>query len=355
MSILFLLAVAALLVGLGALIWFFLARPSAGKRQSLHRSQSEFLTVLKVFSTGGLVIGSLLMILANFAIIETGKAGVVRVVGVVQQEALGEGLNMVAPWATVTRQETRGFQIDQAGDNAMEVLTGNGTRFTIELGIPVKLNPASVAMVESRIEGGNWQSEVTALSRGLVRTNVSGYKTFGEFNSRRAHPLDGVEYGEELAGQIEARVNGLFCDTYGICGTTVVDVGVVNIRKVNPPAAITSEAAALEAAQLAQQTEVALNEVEKIRALRRTEEGNGYGNLFAFLPDGATLTAGDAANFLRAAAVKTQADADAYMQRQLAESIADAMSKNQTLPSIIISTGGGTQPTPMFNAGAPSQ
>lgn len=346
MSILFLLALAALLVGAALLI--FIRYPK--DRENARRSDLEGIQVLR---TGGWVVagvGALLMVLASFAIIETGKAGVVRVVGVVQQEALGEGLNPVAPWATVTRQETRGFQIDQSGENAMEVLTGNGTRFTIELGIPVKLNPASVAMVESRIEGGNWQTEVTALSRGLTRTNVAGYQTFGEFNTRRATPLDGVEYGEELASQIETRVNGLFCDTYGICGIDVVDVGVVNIRKVNPPAAITSEAAALEAAQLAQQTEVALNEVEKIRALRRTEEGNGYGNLFAFLPDGAMLTAGDAANFLRAAAVKTQADADAYMQRQLAESIADAMSKNQPLPSIIISTG-GVEPVPMFNTG----
>lgn len=233
-------------------------------------------------------------------------------------------------------------------DYVMDVITGRGTRFTIELGVPVKLNPASVALVESRIENGDWTGEVTALARGLIRTNVAGYATFGDFNTRRASPLDGVEYGEELAGQIESRINALFCDTYGICGMRVVDVGVVNIRKVNPPSTITSEAAALEAAQLSKETEEALNEVEAIRALRRTQEGVGYGNLFSFLPDGGTLTAEDAANFLRASADKTRADAEAYMQRQLSESIADSMSKGHPIPSLIISTGGGTPPTPMF-------
>ena len=349
MSLLFILAVVAFLISIAAAIFFFLVRPEAEKRT---RSDNEALTFLKVVTFGSLAIGVILMTLASFAIIKTGTAGVVRVVGVVQQESLGEGLNTVAPWATVTRQETRGFQIDQSGSNAMEVITGRGTRFTIELGVPVKLNPASVAMVESRIEGGDWQSEVTALSRGLIRTNVSGYQTFAEFNTRRAAPVDGVEYGEELAVQIEARINALFCDTYGICGLTVVDVGVVNVRKVNPPSAITSEAAALEAAQLSKKTEEALNEVEKIRAMRRTQEGAGYGNLFSFLPDGGKLTADDAANFLRASADKTRADAEAYMQRQLSEAISDAMGKGTEIPNLIISTGGGTAPTPMFTPGS---
>lgn len=336
----------AVIVGFALLFIGFVG----GKKENMRRDEAEFRSISKIFGGLALTVALIVGIMGSVAIIETGKAGVVRVFGVVQQESLGEGPNAVPLWATVTRQETRGFQIDQSGNSAMEVLTGNGTRFTIELGIPVKLNPEAVAMIESRIEGGDWQSEVTSLGRGLVRTNVSSYGTFGEFNTRRAVPLDGVEYGEELATQIETRINGLFCDTYGICGIDAVDIGLVNVRKVNPPAAITSEAAALEAATLAQQTEEALNEVEKIRALRRTEEGNGYGNLFSFLPDGANLSASDAANFLRASAEKTRADADAYMQRQLAESVADAMSKNQPLPNMIINTGGGTAPTPMFNA-----
>ena len=321
-----------------------------GQKPDMNRNERESRAVFKGVGGIAAVLAIVTTIIGSVAIIETGKAGVVRVFGVVQQVALGEGPNRVPLWATVTRQETRGFQIDQSGDRAMEVLTGNGTRFTVELGIPVKLNPEAVAMIESRIEDGDWQSEVTALGRGLVRTNVASYGTFGEFNVRRAVPLEGVEYGEELAVQIETRVNGLFCDTYGICGIDAVDIGLVNIRKVNPPSAITAEAAALEAAQLSKQTEEALNEVEGIRALRRTQEGNGYGNLFAFLPDGANLSASDAANFLRASAEKTRADADAYMQRSLAESIADAMTKGLPIPSLIVNTGGGTPPTPMFNA-----
>lgn len=352
MDWMFIVAVLALLIGIGAWVWFFVSRPAAddGGQRRMQRSQQEFLTVLKVFGIGGLIIGVLMWVLASVSIIQTGQAGVVRVVGIVQQESLGEGLNRVPPWATVTRQETRGFQIDQTGDRRLEVLTSNGTRFTVELGVPVKLNPAAVALVESRIEGGDWQGEVTSVERGVVRTNISSYKTFADFQVRRALAAEGVPYGEELAVQIENRVNSLFCDTYGICNISVVDIGEVVVRKVNAPSAITSEAAALEAAKLAEQTERALNAVEIIRAERREQEGIGYGNLFSFLPAGAQLSADDAANFLRAAADKTRADADAYMARQLSESIADAMSKNQALPSIIVSTGGVT-PTPIFNPG----
>lgn len=369
MDWMFIVGLIALIVAISATALFFYTRPAKDEegRRCMSRDEEGFLGFLAVVGGLGGVVAVLLFTLASFSIIQTGQAGVVRVMGVVQQESLGEGFNTVSPWATVTRQETRGFQIDQSGNNAMEVLTANGTRFTIELGIPVKLNPASVAMVESRIENGNWKSEVTSLARGLVRTNVSSYRTFGDFQVRRAAVAGvpaviapatedtpevtrtwGVAYGEELATQIETRINGLFCNTYGICDVEVVDLGEIVIRKVNPPAAITSEAAALEAAQLSRQTEAALNEVEEIRAQRREQEGVGYGNLFSFLPEGSDLTASDAANFLRAAADKTRADAEAYMQRQLSESISDAMSKGQPLPSLIVSAGGNT-PTPVFN------
>lgn len=371
MDWMFIVGLIALIVAIGATALFFYARPAKGEdgRRRMSRDEEGFLGFLAVVGWLGGAVAVLLITLASFSIIQTGQAGVVRVMGVVQQEALGEGFNRVAPWATVTRQETRGFQIDMTGDRALEVLTGNGTRFSVDLSIPVKLNPASVAMVESRINGGDWQAEVMSISRGLARTNVASYHTFGEFNVRRAAAAGqeviiqaGTEdlpeitrtwedaYGEELAGQIEDRVNGLFCDTYGICDVEVVDIGEVIIRQVNAPSAITAEAAALEAAQLAQQTERALNDVEEIRAERREQEGLGYGNLFAFLPEDATLSAGDAAEFLRAAAAKTEADANAYMQRTLAESIAESMSQGRPLPNLIVTTGGGTAPTPMFNA-----
>ncbi len=372
MDWMFIVGLLALIVAVLATSLFFYARPAKDEdgRRRMSRDDEGFLAFLAVCGWIGGIVGVIFMALASFSIIQTGQAGVVRVMGVVQQEALDEGFNRVAPWATVTRQETRGFQIDMTGERALEVLTGNGTRFSVDLSIPVKLNPASVAMVESRINGGNWQGEVMSISRGLARTNVASYHTFGEFNVRRAaaagqeviiqaetedlpeitRTWDNV-YGEELAGQIETRVNTLFCDTYGICDVEVVDIGEVIIRKVNAPSAITAEAAALEAAQLAQQTERALNDVEEIRADRREQEGLGYGNLFAFLPEDSSLSAGDAADFLRAAAIKTEADANAYMQRTLAESISEAMSQGRPLPSLIVSTGNGTSPVPMFNTG----
>lgn len=353
MDWMFIVAVIALIIGLGSIALFYTSRPAKdenGKRR-MSRDEEGFLAFMAVTSWGGMIVGLFFLIAASISIIQTGQAGVVRVVGIVQQESLGEGLNIVPPWATVTRQETRGFQIDQTGERALEVLTSNGTRFSIELGIPVKLNPAAVAMVESRIENGNWKAEVLSLSRGLVRTNVASYQTFGAFNTRRATPVEGMQYGEELAGQIETQVNTLFCNTYGICDEEVVDVGEVVIRRVNAPSTITAEAAALEAAQLNQQTERALNAVEVIRAERREQEGLGYGNLFAFLPEGSELSAADAAAFLRAAADKTRADAEAYMQRSLAEGITEAMAEGRALPNLIVTTGGGATPTPVFNAG----
>jgi regulator of protease activity HflC (stomatin/prohibitin superfamily) len=337
-----------LLLGAGLFMRFGVSAPTEGMRSDEQESRKLF----RAGGVGAMVFAVIIGLIGSVAIIETGKAGVVRVAGVVQQEALGEGPYYVHMWSTVTRQETRGFQLEQTGANAMEVLTGNGTKFTIELGIPLKFNPAAAALVESRIEGGDWRSEASSIARGTLRTNVSGYETFGAFNTRRSAAVDGVLYGNEVGKQIETRINTLFCDTYAICDIVAVNVGDVIIRKVNPPSAITAEAAALEAAQLSKQTEEALNEVEGIRALRRTEEGVGYGNLFSFLPDGEMLTAADAANFLRASAEKTRADADAYMQRTLAESVSDAMSKDQALPDLFINVGGGNSPTPMFPVGS---
>jgi regulator of protease activity HflC (stomatin/prohibitin superfamily) len=347
-SILFIIALVMILGGIAFVVMF--RTPEDDENTRYRQSTREERGAIQKLSVALAIVGAFIMALASVSIIETGKAGVVRVAGVVQQEALGEGVNIVSPWATVTRQETRGFQFDQTGENAMEVLTSNGTKFTIELGIPFKFNPAAAAMVESRIQDGDWQSEVISIARGTVRTNVSGYQTFGEFNTRRATAVDGVLYGNEVASQITANINELFCTTYDICEIDAVRVGDLIVRKVRPPAAITAEAAALEAAKLSQQTEQALNEVEAIRAMRRSQEGTGYGNLFSFLPAGSSLSASEAANFLRASADKTRADAEAYMQRQLADGITDAMSKGNPIPSIIVSTGGVT-PTPIFNPG----
>lgn len=344
-SIFFVIAVILLIAG-GVLFFTMLPRTNSDK---YHQGAVSDAKLFKWVGFGVFVVGLVTLVLTSTAIIETGKSGVVRVFGVVQEETLGVGFNFVQPWATVARQETRGFQLEQVGDNAMEVLTANGTKFTVELGIPFKFNPEAAALVESRINKGNWRGEVLSVARGQFRTSVASYDTFGEFNTRRASTVDGILYGKEVADEISTAIDSLFCDTYDICNIKAVRVGDLIIRKVNPPAAITSEAASLEAAKLSEQTERALNAVEIIRAERRTQEGLGYGNLFSFLPDGSDLNADEAANFLRASADKTRADAESYMQRQLAESISDAMAKGLPIPSIIISTGGGSTPVPVFN------
>lgn len=292
-----------------------------------------------------------IIIASAVSIVPTGKVGVVRVFGVVQQQTLEEGFNWVKPWAIVTKLEARGFQLVQSGERALEVVTLKGLRFSIDLSVPFKLNPLAAAAIESRIRNGNWIEEVTSIARETIRRVVVGYGTFEGFAERRASmgAYQGKgDFGLELSQAIAARIGEVFRDTYGIALADPIHVGPVLIRDVNPPAAITAAAGDLEAVRVERQTEEARLEVEKVRLQRRELEGSGYNKLFAQLPQG--LDPRTAAQYLSAIADKTRADAMAYRLRTVGDAMAAQISRGG-VPITVIEGSGGVTPQPVLPLG----
>ena len=70
------------------------------------------------------------------------------------------------------------------------------------------------------------------------------------------------------------------------------------------------------------------------------QEGAGYAKLFAALPKDVDTDA--AARFLRAAAEKTRADADAYFKRGTTDAVSQGIATGKLSPTIFLAGNGGS-------------
>ena len=235
----------------------------------------------RLIGSTSLITGVIAMAIASVSIIPTGYVGVMRVFGVVQKQTLAEGINIVRPWVTVATRGIRGYQVQMTGDNALEVITAKGTRFSVDVSIPLRLERLAAAEIESKIANGAWRYEANGVLRKTFREEMARFGSFEDFQNRRAGRTpyqDEPSIGIWLGQKIQNNITSLFANTYDIKTKTPVHVGEVQIRDVNPPAAITQAAAELEAVKIEQQTERDKRKVEEIRVARREQEGAGTQN-----------------------------------------------------------------------------
>lgn len=171
---------------------------------------------------GGLVfLGSALLILgaafSTLVQVGVGQVGVQTLFGQVQPRVLQPGLSLVNPLVDVTRFDTRTQNYtmsavraegQQAGDDAIRVLSADGLEVVIDLTVLYHVTPAQAPKILATI-GEDYQDKIVrAISRTRIRDNAVYYDAVALYSTRRE------EFQTRILAAIEKdfRTNGLQLD-----------------------------------------------------------------------------------------------------------------------------------------------
>ena len=166
---------------------------------------------------GGL--GLLLIGLISSTIVQVGvgQVGVQTLFGKVENKVLPPGLSVVNPLVDVTRFDTRTQNYtmsavhtegQQAGDDAIRVLSADGLEVVIDLTVLYHVVPAQAPRILSTI-GVDYQDKIVrAISRTRIRDNAVYYDAVALYSTRRE------EFQARILNAIEKdfRANGLQLD-----------------------------------------------------------------------------------------------------------------------------------------------
>ena len=161
-----------------------------------------------------LVIG---LALSTAVQIGVGQVGVQTLFGQVQSRILQPGLSVVNPLVDVTRFDTRTQNYtmsavrsegQQAGDDAIRVLSADGLEVVIDLTVLYHVVPAQAPRILATI-GEDYQDKIVrAISRTRIRDNAVYYDAVALYSTRRE------EFQTRILAAIEKdfRANGLQLD-----------------------------------------------------------------------------------------------------------------------------------------------
>ena len=218
-----------------------------------------------------LAAGALLIVLglalSTVIQVDAGQVGVQTLFGQVQKRVLPSGLNIVNPLVEVTRFDTKtqnytmsAIQTEgqQAGDDAIRVLSADGLEVIIDLTALYHVIPAETPRILSTI-GADYESKIVRpIARTRIRDNAVYYDAVALYSTRRD------EFQTRIYKSIEDdfRKNGLQLDQ-------------LLIRNIQLPAAVKrSIESKISAEQEAQKMQFVLQK-ERQEADRKRVEAQG--------------------------------------------------------------------------------
>ena len=175
---------------------------------------SRWRGALLALGTGLLLLG---LALSTVVQVGVGQVGVQTLFGQVQRRVLPPGLSVVNPLVDVTRFDTRTQNYtmsavraegQQAGDDAIRVLSADGLEVVIDLTVLYHVVPAQAPHILETIGEDYQEKIVRAISRTRIRDNAVYYDAVALYSTRRE------EFQARILAAIEKdfRANGLHLD-----------------------------------------------------------------------------------------------------------------------------------------------
>ncbi|MBD2724117.1 prohibitin family protein [Hymenobacter armeniacus] len=221
---------------------------------------------------GGLVFLGIAFLLLGISLstvvqVGVGQVGVQTLFGQVQKRVLQPGLNVVNPLVDVTRFDTRTQNYtmsaqhnegQQAGDDAIRVLSADGLEVVIDLTVLYHVVPSEAPRILSTIGEDYQEKIVRAISRTRIRDNAVYYDAVSLYSTRR----------EEFQTRILAAIEKDFRSS----GLKLDQLLIRNIQL--PPSVKASIESKISAEQDAQKMQFVLQK-EKQEAERKRVEAQG--------------------------------------------------------------------------------
>jgi prohibitin 1 len=160
-------------------------------------------TMYRPVAAGGALAAGVFAVLALlqcFTQIPAGHVGVVDFFGVVSDNTLRAGINVVNPMATVIKYSIQ----TQEHKEAMQVLSREGLTIGLEVSALYRLNPDSAARVYKTVAGGDYETIILIPQfRSICRAVTASFQASALYSTERERL--GFNIQEELARTISPR------------------------------------------------------------------------------------------------------------------------------------------------------
>ncbi|MCU7492310.1 MAG: prohibitin family protein [Bacteroidota bacterium] len=206
------------------------------------------------FAGAGAVIALIIALLQVFTVIPAGSVGVVDFLGMVSDNTLKAGVNLVNPLANVVKFSVKTQEIKES----MTVPSKEGLTVQLEISVLYSLNPENASRVYKTLGENYAEIILEPQFRSVVRGVTSGYEAKALYTSQR----------EELASRIEKELSKLV-------NRRGITIEAAPLRQIILPAGLTASIEEkLKAEQESQRMEFVLRK-ETQEAERKRIEAKG--------------------------------------------------------------------------------
>ena len=148
----------------------------------------------------GTVVFTFVALTQAFTVVPAGHVGVVDLFGVVSDNTLRAGINVVNPLVKVIKYSIQ----TQEHKEAMQVLSREGLTIGLEVSALYRLNPDSAARVYKTVAGGDYQTIILIPQfRSICRAVTASFQASALYSTERERL--GASIQEELAKTVAAR------------------------------------------------------------------------------------------------------------------------------------------------------
>ncbi len=168
---------------------------------ALNRNTDFYHKFGNIFKVVGVLLVSVGFLSSSIKQIDAGEVGVKSLFGKVDEGVLESGLNFVNPLVQVTRfnTKTQNYTMSslhdegqQAGDDAIRVLSADGLEVVIDLTVLYKIYPDKAPQILRQIGTDYTSVIVRPVSRTRIRDNAVFYDAVALYSSKRAEFQDRI-------------------------------------------------------------------------------------------------------------------------------------------------------------------
>jgi prohibitin 1 len=179
-----------------AIVAFIVWRSASNKAR---QNNIAFQSIAKTAALGSGVFG-VVALLQCFTQIPAGHVGVVDFFGLVSDQTLRAGINLVNPMATVVKYSIQ----TQEHKETMQVLSREGLTIGLEVSALYRLNPDSAARVYKTVSGGDYENIILIPQfRSICRAVTASFQASALYSTERERL--GASIQEELARAVAPR------------------------------------------------------------------------------------------------------------------------------------------------------
>lgn len=277
----------------------------------------------------------------SFTQVQEGTIQVPKLFGSVFETHYDAGAEFISPWLTTVEFDVRSDTLEFSGQNTLDTFSGDGVYIErFDLNVSYRVNEQNAWAIVRHIGETAYEQVLWNASRSAART------VLGRWNWQEAATTRQDEFATEIKSELETLVSDRLVQQ-GVpteLASALFLFSTPEIRKILPPVTIREAGAALQAADIEEDRQIALTRAEAEIAKRQTEVGGGVFNLLTEMGmTPSNMTAAEVALVLNALAERQRAETFEQLVRKEDSGIdwGVVMGGSAAQPNIAMPTPGG--------------